>query len=118
MSESENTAQAELRRAFVVAQTERFNRELAEIRETYERTMMDVISFPDRKAVHKIVKLEREVRKLRRVIGAIHGPEILDYAELAQCLEDLTSKMDEHPEGYDGPCWCALCKSYGAEDGS
>lgn len=113
----EETARAELERAFVIAEKERFNKELDEVRESYERTMMDVLNFPDRKAVHKIVKLEREVRKLKRVIGAVHGPEILDYAELAQHLEDLTSKMDEHPEGYDGPCWCRLCQSYGAEDG-
>lgn len=79
--------------------------------------MQEVLNPSDRKAVHKIVKLEREVKKLRRVIGAVHGPEILDYANLAQHLEDLTSRLDEHPEDYDGPCWCRLCMSYGAEDG-
>lgn len=113
----EETAQAELQRAFVIAQTERFNKELEEIRETYERTMQEVLGPAGRETVHKIVRLEREVRKLRRVIGAVHGPEALYDAELAQCIEDLTSKMEEHPEGYDGPCWCRLCKSYGAEDG-
>lgn len=24
----------------------------------------------------------------------------------------MTEELDEHPEGYDGPCLCKLCKSY------
>ena len=32
-----------------------------------------------------------------------------------QLLRD-TEGMDEHPEGYDGPCACAECRSYHAED--
>lgn len=27
-----------------------------------------------------------------------------------------TSAMDEHPEGYEGPCACGECRSYHAED--
>lgn len=23
-----------------------------------------------------------------------------------------TEAEDEHPEEYDGPCWCLLCQSY------
>jgi len=26
---------------------------------------------------------------------------------------DLTRNMDEHPEGWDTPCECKLCQSYG-----
>ena len=30
-------------------------------------------------------------------------------------IEELlkkTEEVDEHPEDYDGPCWCQLCCSY------
>jgi hypothetical protein len=27
-------------------------------------------------------------------------------------LLSMTEMLDEHPEGYDGACLCALCKSY------
>lgn len=27
-------------------------------------------------------------------------------------LLKMTEKLDEHPEGYDGPCFCKLCMSY------
>jgi hypothetical protein len=27
-------------------------------------------------------------------------------------LMSLTEQEEEHPEDYDGPCWCALCRSY------
>lgn len=27
-------------------------------------------------------------------------------------LLEMTRKLDEHPEGYDGPCLCKLCMSY------
>ena len=26
-----------------------------------------------------------------------------------------TVDWDEHPEGYDDPCWCGLCRSYMGE---
>lgn len=28
-------------------------------------------------------------------------------------LLDITQCLDEHPDGYDGPCLCAMCCSYG-----
>ncbi len=31
-------------------------------------------------------------------------------------LIEMTRKLDEHPEGYDGPCLCKLCMSYGVQD--
>lgn len=33
-----------------------------------------------------------------------------------QCLLGLTEQLPEHPYGWDGPCWCATCQSYAAED--
>lgn len=32
-------------------------------------------------------------------------------SQLNQVLE-MTMQLDEHPEGYDGPCACKLCQSY------
>jgi hypothetical protein len=29
----------------------------------------------------------------------------------------MTEQLDDHPEGYDGPCHCHCCRSYGAQDG-
>lgn len=28
-------------------------------------------------------------------------------------LLDMTRSLDEHPEGYEGPCMCQVCQSYG-----
>ncbi|KKN74462.1 hypothetical protein LCGC14_0390820 [marine sediment metagenome] len=28
-------------------------------------------------------------------------------------LLELSESLDEHPEGYEGPCLCKLCRSYG-----
>ena len=33
--------------------------------------------------------------------------------ELGNPFLELTSKLAEHPEGYDRPCLCELCRSYG-----
>lgn len=30
-----------------------------------------------------------------------------------RALVAMTRAMDEHPEGWDGPCECSLCMSYG-----
>jgi hypothetical protein len=34
------------------------------------------------------------------------------YRRDEQELIDITATLDEHPDGYDGPCWCAVCQSY------
>ena len=49
-----------------------------------------------------------------------------DYALWYKCVQKLlrdlrkgniglalTTQWDEHPKGYDGPCDCKLCRSYG-----
>jgi hypothetical protein len=48
------------------------------------------------------------------------GNEILRRLEQAiiwkkerEMLLEMTSQLDEHPEGYEGPCLCELCCSYG-----
>lgn len=28
-----------------------------------------------------------------------------------QALLEMTAMLDEHPEGYEGPCLCELCRS-------
>ena len=45
-----------------------------------------------------ITKLRDEIKELK--------------AENKQLLE-LSENLNEHPEGYNGPCLCQLCKSYG-----
>lgn len=40
-------------------------------------------------------------------------PELATQAdEDERQLLDTTAIMDEHPEGYEGPCWCAGCRAY------
>ena len=34
----------------------------------------------------------------------------------AEALMALTEKLTEHPEGWEGPCWCATCRSYATDD--
>lgn len=36
-----------------------------------------------------------------------------DGGEEATQLLQMTEQEDEHPEGYEGPCSCRLCQSYG-----
>jgi hypothetical protein len=35
------------------------------------------------------------------------------YAESEEAVLKLTRKLKEHPEGWDGPCLCYTCLSYG-----
>jgi hypothetical protein len=39
---------------------------------------------------------------------ALHEAGARDERELL----DITRNLDEHPEGYEGPCWCTTCRSY------
>jgi hypothetical protein len=59
----------------------RLHAEINGLRESYERTMMDVLSAPDRKAVHNTADLENRLRKaeakvkrLKGIITGVHGP--------------------------------------------
>ena len=44
-----------------------------------------------------------------------------EVARLREAMETdliyVTSRMDEHPEGYEGACWCRSCCSYATDDG-
>ena len=48
--------------------------------------------------IDKVDKLQEQIKELK--------------AENKQLLE-LSENLNEHPEGYNGPCLCQLCKSYG-----
>ncbi len=39
--------------------------------------------------------------------------ELQPWKQERDALLDMTKLLDEHPEGYDGPCMCKLCLSYG-----
>jgi len=39
---------------------------------------------------------------------ALRAAGLRDEAELLE----ITEILDEHPEGYEGPCICAVCRSY------
>jgi hypothetical protein len=42
-----------------------------------------------------------------------HELEKLTEGSVYDKLLKKTEKVDEHPEGYNGPCLCHLCMSYG-----
>jgi hypothetical protein len=39
---------------------------------------------------------------------ALRAAGLRDEAELLE----ITGILDEHPEGYEGPCLCEVCRSY------
>jgi len=43
----------------------------------------------------------RTIRKIKKAKG--------DY----NIISELTENYEEHPEWYDGDCYCKLCQSYG-----
>jgi hypothetical protein len=65
---------------------------------------------------HNFNRIDSELRQIEEYIVTI-GPKakMLDLLIAAdeQAFIELTIKIDEHPDGYDGPCLCALCRSYG-----
>lgn len=44
--------------------------------------------------------------------GAAIRKGIIELLKQNKELLAMTRKLDEHPEGYDGPCECKLCMSY------
>lgn len=42
--------------------------------------------------------------------SAMYQAGVRDEAELLE----ITMHLDEHPEGYEGPCLCKTCTSYAA----
>lgn len=51
--------------------------------------------------------------------AAVHFGTDQELAAVRQERDELlkmTEQLDEHPEGYDGPCHCRLCLSYATDD--
>ena len=48
-----------------------------------------------------------ELAALRERVGHLTANE--------RAFLDMTRRLQEHPEGYDGPCECETCQSYGDE---
>ena len=51
----------------------------------------------------------------------LHGGkvEIVQFGDVFQdhdALLGMTRMLDEHPEGYEGPCECETCQSYMTDD--
>ena len=53
----------------------------------------------------------RSVNALRRARRAMFDPHVNLITD--EQLYELTQGIDEHPDGWDHPCICALCRSYG-----
>lgn len=50
-----------------------------------------------RALLQRLAELEAENDRLKRDVDG---------------LVELTMELEEHPDGYDGPCMCKLCQSY------
>lgn len=48
--------------------------------------------------------------------GKVETVQFSDVFAENEALVGLTRTMDEHPEGYEGPCECETCMSYAADD--
>ena len=87
---------------------------------------------------NQIVTLQAEVARLtdqsermskmitaQRGLGDEYRTRIAELEAKLQTAKDametdliyVTSRMDEHPEGYEGACWCRSCCSYATDDG-
>jgi hypothetical protein len=56
------------------------------------------------------------------VVAQYEGLEVYEKMKQASMWRNkravllaMTSRLDEHPEGYEGPCACKLCQSYESE---
>jgi hypothetical protein len=60
---------------------------------------------------------ERETRRSsctsRSACWVAEHPDKCRWKNERDQLLEMTRMLDEHPEGYDGPCACKLCCSYG-----
>ena len=58
----------------------------------------------------------RAMTALRRGLLGATNPALAEQARRdEQQLMDDTEALDEHPDDYDGPCYCAECRSYLAD---
>ena len=54
-----------------------------------------------------------DLRAQQGLIAAHRAAGLNEYAGREEAdLLNATRALDEHPDGYDGPCECATCMSY------
>lgn len=58
-------------------------------------------------------QVERTQEVIRLVEELNESQRIKELEADNRDLLELSENLDEHPEGYEGPCLCMLCKSYG-----
>lgn len=51
----------------------------------------------------------REEGTFEQIAGYLNDPEYSNYHD---DLLVMTEKFEQHPESYDGPCLCKVCRSY------
>jgi len=71
---------------------------------------------PFRRLIASHEELRAENAELKAKLAEVRGDSEMVKALLEadnNGFFDLTAKLDEHPEGYDRPCLCKLCQSYG-----
>ena len=67
--------------------------------------------------VRGFTDLLAEVERLRGTLATVRGDsnmlQALMEAHGDHHILQLTEALEEHPDGYDGPCQCETCRSYG-----
>lgn len=73
-------------------------------------------------AINWYDKYQRDVEGLNNEGDPIGGDPPRGLRHLAEdgkaaisALRSLTESMEQHPDGYEGQCWCATCRSYMAD---
>lgn len=58
---------------------------------------------------------DEEWKQFEAKLDAITYPKEItkEYVEMINNLIEQTRGQEEHPEGFDSPCICDLCLSYG-----
>lgn len=74
------------------------------------RPLRDVQTFKDKTLAHNQVLLESNTELVAQVEGL--RVEVAQLRTQNEQLLELSMGLEEHPEGYDGPCMCKLCMSY------
>ena len=58
------------------------------------------------------LKTLQYLRKRAVQVRTEQGYESKEMREIEECMLDLTDGTEEHPEDWDWPCLCNLCRSY------
>jgi cell shape-determining protein MreC len=72
---------------------------------------MNILVSACQSIVKEVAELKAENKKLQARNKCLKRDKTRVKADNRELLK-LTEQLDEHPEGYDGPCFCKMCVGY------